>query len=303
MRRGRLGRVIGSVLAGWLAGASFLAAAPLEPVLLWPDGAPEARGTTDEDKPAITPYLPTAGQATGAAVVICPGGGYVRRAEDHEGRQVAEWLNSFGVAAFVLRYRVGQPDGSGYRHPVPLMDAQRAIRTVRARAREWGLDPERIGILGFSAGGHLASTAGTHFTHGRTDADDPVERASSRPSFMILVYPVISLRTRHVHRGSRQALLGPDPDPALVESLSNETQVTTLTPPTFLVHTNEDTSVPSENTVRFYLALREAGVPAEMHVYERGRHGLGLAQGEAGLGSWPERCKVWLQVRGLLDKR
>jgi acetyl esterase/lipase len=286
--------------AAWLTSA---VAAPLDPVLLWPGDAPQARGNTDEDRPAVTPYLPPSELATGTAVIVCPGGGYVRRAEDHEGRQVAEWLNSLGVAAFVLRYRVGKPDGSGYQHPVPLMDAQRALRVVRARARDGGFDPDRVGLLGFSAGGHLASTAGTHFDHGRADAADAIERLSSRPSFLVLLYPVISLRTPYVHRGSRQALLGPDPDPRLVDELSNETQVTTFTPPTFLVHTTEDTTVPPENSLLFYRALREAGVPAELHIYERGRHGLGLAPNEPGLGSWPERCREWMRLRGLLDKR
>ncbi len=295
------------VVAFTLLLSTFLAlsgaAAPPEPVMLWPGEAPLARGDTDEDRPAVTPYLPPPTSATGTAVIVCPGGGYVRRSEDHEGRQIAEWLNSFGVAAFVLRYRVGQIDGSGYRHPVPLMDAQRALRVVRARAQEWHLDPDRVGILGFSAGGHLASTAGTHFDHGRPEATDAIERLSSRPSFMILLYPVISLHTPYVHRGSRQALLGPDPDPRLVELLSNETQVTTLSPPAFLVHTTEDVTVPVENSLLFYRALREAGVPAELHVYERGRHGLGLAPNEPGLSSWPERCREWMQLHHLLDKR
>jgi acetyl esterase/lipase len=289
------------VLAG--VSATSLAIEPKERVLLWSGDAPLARGTTDEDRPAIVPYTLPPEKATGAAVIVCPGGGYVRRAEDHEGRQVAEWLNSFGVTTFVLRYRVGQPDGRGYRHPVPLMDAQRAIRTVRARASEWSVDPDRVGILGFSAGGHLASTAGTHFDHGQSEAPDPVERMSSRPSFMILVYPVISLGTRYAHRGSRLALLGDDPDPRLADELTNETRVTTLTPPTFLVHTTEDTTVPAENSVLFYLALHAAGVPAELHVYERGRHGLGLAPGDPGLGSWPERCREWMRIRGLLGAR
>ncbi len=290
-------------LASSLGLGAAAAAAPPEPILLWSGEAPLARGNTDEDRPAVTPYPAPSATATGTAVIVCPGGGYVRRAEDHEGRQVAEWLNSLGVAAFVLRYRVGSLNGLGYRHPVPLLDAQRALRLVRSRAPEWGLDPERIGILGFSAGGHLASTAGTHFDHGRAEAGDPIERQSSRPSFMVLLYPVISLRTPYVHRGSREALLGPDPDPALVDSLSNETQVTTLTPPTFLVHTHEDTTVPVENSLLFYRALHDAGVPAELHVYERGRHGLGLAPADpGGLGSWPERCREWLRLHGWLDK-
>ena len=206
--------------------------------LLWPDGAPGAVGTEAVDKPKITVYRAPADRATGAAVVVCPGGGYHVVAADHEGKQIAEWLNSLGVSAFVLQYRLGER----YRHPAPLQDAQRAIRTVRSRAREWGVDPKRIGILGFSAGGHLASTAATHFDDGRPDAADPVERESSRPDFAVLCYPVISLVDPMAHAGSRRYLLGDPPDPALVELLSNERQVTARTPPTFLWHTADDSA-------------------------------------------------------------
>src|SRR5215204_5851378 len=197
-----------------------------EPIILWPQGAPGALGREPADVPTLTPYLAPKERATGAAVVVCPGGGYQHLA-DHEGRPVAEWLNSVGVTAFVLKYRLGPR----YRHPSMLQDAGRAVRTVRARAAEWGLDPERVGVLGFSAGGHLASTAGTHFDAGRPDAADPVERVSSRPSVMILIYPVITMRER-THAGSRRNLLGEEPAPELVALLSNEEQVTKETPPT-----------------------------------------------------------------------
>ena len=262
---------------------------------LWPEGAPGAKGTGEGDVPTITISLPAADQATGAAMVVCPGGGYGHLAVDHEGRQVAEWLNSIGVAAFVLKYR---HSAAGYRHPVPLGDAQRAIRTVRSRAKEWKVDPQRIGILGFSAGGHLASTAGTHFDSGKNDATDPIDRVSSRPDLMVLVYPVITFDDKYTHRGSRKNLLGENPDEKLLKNLSNETQVTPETPPTFLMHTGADTAVPPENSVLFYMALRAAKVPAEMHIYEQGPHGVGLAPKDPVLSSWPDRCADWLRVHG-----
>src|SRR5579884_1842090 len=192
-----------------------------EPELLWPDGAPGAQGSADIDKPTLTPYLLAPGRGAGTAVVVCPGGGYSHLAMDHEGDQVARWLNSLGVAAFVLKYRLGPK----YHHPVELGDAQRAIRTVRSRAAEYRILPDRVGIMGFSAGGHLASTAGTHFDAGNAAAADPIERAGSRPDFLILGYPVISFGP-YAHKGSLHALLGDNPDPKLVESLSNELQVT-----------------------------------------------------------------------------
>lgn len=267
-----------------------------KPELLWPGGAPGAVGAEDADRPALSFYRPQAARATGAAVVVCPGGGYRNLAMEHEGDQIGRWLNSFGIAAFVLKYRLGPR----YRHPAPLQDAQRAIRTVRHRAAELSLSPNRIGIWGFSAGGHLASTAATHFDGGDSGAADPIERQSSRPDFLILCYPVISFATEYGHTGSRQNLLGPNPDPKLVESLSNERRVTAQTPPTFLFHTNEDKSVPAENSVLFYLALRKAGVPAEMHIYEPGPHGVGLAPYDRVLSSWPDRLAEWFQTRGLL---
>jgi acetyl esterase/lipase len=264
--------------------------------LLWPGGAPEAQGIEDTDQPSLAPYLVPAGRGTGTAVIVCPGGAYGHLAMDHEGDQVAKWLNSLGVSAFVLKYRLGPK----YHHPVELWDAQRAIRIVRSKAAEYRLSPDRIGIMGFSAGGHLASTAGTHFDAGDPANSDPINQVSSRPDFLVLCYPVISFG-EFAHPGSRRNLLGENPDPKLVESLSNETQVTARTPPTFLFHTTTDATVPVENSVMFYAALRKAGVPAELHIYERGPHGVGLAQTDEALSTWPARLADWLRVRGLLN--
>ncbi len=267
-----------------------------KPELLWPDGAPGAKGTADEDQPSITPFLVPPGHGTGTAVVVCPGGGYMHLAFEKEGTDIARWLNSIGVAAFVLKYRLGPK----YHHPIELGDAQRALRTVRYRAAQYRILPDRIGIMGFSAGGHLASTAGTHFDAGNPAAPDPIDRMSSRPDFLVLCYAVISFG-EYAHKGSMHALLGPNPDPKLVENLSNELQVTPQTPPTFLFATNADRTVPTENSVLFYLALRKAGVPAEIHIYEEGPHGVGLAPTDEALSSWPARLADWLRVRGLLN--
>jgi acetyl esterase/lipase len=186
---------------------------------------------------------------------------------------------------------------------VPLLDAQRAIRLVRARAAEWGVDPSRVGILGFSAGGHLASTAATHFDDGRPDAIDPVERQGSRPDFAVLAYPVVSLFDPPAHASSRRNLLGEPPDPALVELLSNERQVTPRTPPTFLFHTADDASVPAQNSVSFFEALRKAGVAAELHVFAHGKHGVGLAADDRALSAWPRLCAAWMEGLGLLKPK
>jgi acetyl esterase/lipase len=268
-----------------------------KPMPLWPNGAPGALGTADVDIPTLTPYPAPEGRGVGTAVIVCPGGGYLHLSMDKEGSEIARWLNSLGVTAFVLKYRLGPQ----YHHPIELGDAQRAIRTVRTKAEEYHVRPDRIGIMGFSAGGHLASTAGTHFDAGSPSASDPIDRASSRPDFLVLCYPVISFTTPYTHRGSLRALLGDNPDPKLVENLSNELQVTAQTPPTFLFHTTTDTTVPSENSALFYLALRKAGVPAEMHIYERGPHGVGLATTDEALSNWPSRLAAWLRVRGLLN--
>jgi acetyl esterase/lipase len=265
--------------------------------LLWPNGAPGAKGDSDNDKPTLTIFLPPAETANGAAVVVCPGGGYGGLAISYEGVDVAKWLNSLGVAGFVLKYR---HRGTGYGHPSPLDDAQHAIRTVRSRAAEFKVDPARIGILGFSAGGHLASSAGTHFDKGDSAAKDPIDRVSCRPDFLILCYPVISFTTPYTHQGSKKNLLGADADQKLVESMSSELQVTPDTPPTFLWHTDADTGVPPENSVLFYMALKKAKIPAEMHIFEKGRHGLGLAKDTPGAALWPSACADWMRARGLL---
>ncbi len=261
---------------------------------LWPNGAPGALGTGERDIPTLTYYRPVSRGASDTAIIVCPGGGYGALAMNHEGRQVANWLNALGVSAFVLKYRLGPR----YHHPIELGDAQRAIRMVRANAAEYHVSPQRIGIMGFSAGGHLASTAGTHFDNGNASAADAIDRASSRPDFLILGYPVISFTTPYTHRGSLENLLGKNPDPKLVESLSNELQVTPQTPPTFLFHTNADTGVPAENSVLFYLALRKAGVPAELHIFEKGPHGVGLALYDPALAEWPRLLADWLRLNG-----
>jgi acetyl esterase/lipase len=263
---------------------------------LWPNGAPGALGHEDEDIPTLTYYPALHGAPT--AVIVAPGGGYRALAMNHEGWQVAYWLNAVGVSAFVLKYRLGPR----YHHPIELGDAQRAIRTVRARAAEYGIKPDRIGMMGFSAGGHLTSTAETHFDSGNPDAPDPIDRVSSRPDFAVLCYAVISFTAPYTHHGSERALLGDSPDPKLLENLSNETQVTSQTPPTFLFSTSGDTGVPSENSVAMYLALHKAKVPAELHIFQNGPHGVGLDLGDPALGEWPKLLINWLRGLGLLEK-
>ena len=266
---------------GWFTSAQ---AQPTNSFPLWPEGAPGALGKEDKDIPTLTPYLPDPANATGAAIVICPGGGYGHLAP-HEGADYARFLNESGIAGFVLKYRLGS---DGYRHPAMLQDAARAVRTVRARADEWKLDAKRIGIMGSSAGGHLASTLLTHFDAGKPDAADPIERQSSRPNLGILCYAVISLG-EFGHRGSRNNLLGTNPPPELVRELSNELQVTKDTPPCFIWHTYEDAGVPVENSLQFAEALRRVGIPFDLHVYQKGQHGLGL-----GTRTWsPEKRHPW----------
>jgi acetyl esterase/lipase len=263
---------------------------------LWSGAAPGALGAEDRDIPAITVFLPRTVTPNTPAVIVCPGGGYANLASNHEGRQVANYLNSLGVAAFVLRYRLGPR----YHHPIEMGDAQRAIRTVRSRALEWRLDPGRIGIMGFSAGGHLAMTVSTHFDAGNSGASDAVDRVSSRPDFTILGYPVISMVEPWTHQGSRSNLLGNNPDPELARNLSGEQAVTKETPPTFIFQTNADTTVPAENSVQYYLALRKSGIPAEMHIFEKGPHGVGLANDDPALSEWSKLLANWLRVRGVV---
>lgn len=264
---------------------------------LWPQEAPGSKGNEPGDRPTILLYLPSAEKPT-PAVIVCPGGGYTVLAMDHEGRQVAEWLNNLGIAAFVLKYRLAPR----YHYPAPLLDAQRALRYVRASAKLYNLNPRQVGIMGFSAGGHLAALAATHFDEGNPSATDAIDQESSRPDFLVLGYPVISCTAPFMHAWSCKQLLGEHPDPKLAELVSNEKQVTPKTPPTFLFHTNDDDGVSPENSVAFYLALHKAGVPAELHIYEHGPHGVGLAPQDPVLSSWPKRLEDWFRVRGLLPK-
>jgi acetyl esterase/lipase len=276
-----------------LSGASLAAT----PAPLWPEGAPHQKGDDEQDIPTLTAY-PVEGRAnTGIGVVVAPGGGYGNLADDHEGIQIARWLNHNGIGAFVLHYRHA-PD---YGHPVPLLDAQRAVRTVRHNAEAWGIDPGKIGMIGFSAGGHLTATTGTQFDDGDGDAEDPIDRVSSRPDFLFLMYPVITMTDPHTHKGSRRNLLGEERTPELEAAHSAEKNVTENTPPTFIFHTGDDASVPVENAVMFYSALCTAGVPGELHVYEQGRHGVGLAQEDPVLGTWPDLALGWLRTRGILE--
>jgi acetyl esterase/lipase len=275
---------------------------------LWPGKAPLAVGDTDTDKPSLAVYLAPKDKATGAAAVICPGGGYGFLAADHEGKQVAEFLNGLGIHAFVLKYRIVTKDRPGPLGRAPLIDAQRAIRWVRAASGKFGIDREKVGIVGFSAGGHLASTAATHFDDGKPNADDLAERQSCRPAFCVLGYPVISMQTGVTHGGSRRNLLGANPDAKLVEEFSNEKQVTAKTPPTFIFQTDEDKAVPAENAVGFYLALRKAKVPAELHIFEKGRHGVGLGRdpkwtgGSTYTAGWPDLLAGWLRLHKFAAK-
>lgn len=276
--------------------AAFSAPPPPKTILLWPQGAPGALGEQETDRPKLTIYLPE--HPVGSGVVVAPGGGYGALAMDHEGLQIAKWLNGYGVAAFVLQYRLGPR----YHHPVELMDAQRALRTVRAQAAQFGIAPNRIGMWGFSAGGHLTATAGTHCDAGAPASPDPIEQASSRPDFLILAYPVITFTKPETHRGSMKNLLGDNPDPQLIQNLSNELRVTPQTPPTFLLSTSADTVVPPENSILFYQALQKAGVPAEMHIFQNGPHGVGLATFDPVLSVWPQLLANWLRVQGVLRK-
>jgi acetyl esterase/lipase len=258
---------------------------------LWKNGAPGALGTDAKDIPTLTPFLAEKEKATGAAIVILPGGGYGGLAP-HEGKDYALWLNTLGVHGFVLKYRLGS---AGYRHPRMLEDAARAVRTVRARASEWGVDTQRIGIIGSSAGGHLASTLLTHFDAGDPSGSDIIEKESSRPDLGILCYPVITMG-QYTHEGSKKNLLGPNPPEQLVEFLSNEKQVTRETPPTFIFHTFEDTVVPVENSLMFAEALRKNGVSFDLHIYEKGRHGIGLANGHP----WTKDCEAFLKTHAFV---
>lgn len=272
---------------------------------LWGDKIPGPTSREEANIPTLTFHPAPADKATGTTVVVCPGGGYSGRATDHEGEQIVEWLNARGVHAAVLKYRTANESKiTPPLEPGPMLDVQRAIRTVRAKAKEWGVDANRVGVWGFSAGGHLASTAATHFDAGKPDAADPIERASSRPDFAILAYPVISMADGVTHGGSRNNLLGRSPDAKLVEFYSNDKQVTKDTPPTFLFHTVEDKAVLLKNSELFYAALRKAGVEGcKLYVEEKGPHGIGLGQKLKEPSKWPAELEGWMKERGLLAKR
>lgn len=247
-------------------------------------------------QPTIEVFLPSKRNATGQAVVVCPGGGYGLLAYDWEGTDIAKWLNSKGVAAIVLKYRLPNSKSVVVRHEVPLQDAQRAMRLTRAHAKEWNIDANKVGIMGFSAGGHLASTLGTHFYQKMTsDAGDAVDKLSARPDFMVLIYPVITMKETYTHKGSRNSLLGDKPDQKLVDLYSNELQVKPNTPPTFIVHSTDDGGVPVENSLLFFQALKNKDVPVEMHIYPTGGHGYSLALKNGYLQTWPDRLYDWLQ--------
>lgn len=276
--------------------AGPLTAAP-ETVKLWPEGAPGSKGDRPEDTPRVDVYLPTA-PSCDAGVVVLPGGGYGGLAADHEGKQIAQYFNRLGVTAFVCFYRLGT---QGYHHPIEMNDAKRAVRFARANAEKYKLDANRIGLIGFSAGGHLASTVGTLFDSGDANAKDPIDKVSSRPDFLVLGYPVISMSDDFMHRGSRNNLLGDQKDnEEVARGLSNYLNVTANTPPTFIFQTDEDTVVPAENAVQFYLALRKNKVPAEIHVYQRGPHGVGLNLGDPVLATWSQHLTDWLRNNGWL---
>lgn len=264
-------------------------------IRLWPERAPLARGGGAEDTPAIKPYLQPAGNGGGhrrGLVIVCPGGGYVARA-DYEGEPIAEWLNSIGIPAVVLRYRV-RP----YRYPAALLDVQRAIRYVRHHASEWGIDGGKIGVLGFSAGGHLAASASTQYDGGAPEAEDPIERHSSRPDAAILCYPVITTRPPYGNAGVFATLLGERPDPAELDVNSCEERVTPDTPPAFLWHTADDEAVHVQNSLMYASALSRAGVPFDLHVYQSGPHGMALAERDPHVAGWKSACEHWLLRNG-----
>lgn len=274
---------------------------------VWPGGAPDSNGiTASEEKydgvrlrnvteAEMYVYLPAKDKNTGAAVVICPGGGYQILAMDHEGYNIANWFAERGVAGIVLKYRM--PNGH---HQIPSGDARRAIRTVRANAKEWGIDPAKVGIAGSSAGGHLASTVGTRFDPGNSEAVDPVERYSSRPDFMLLLYPVISFNEEFGHMGSRRNLIGDGNNWEMVQQYSNELHITSDTPPTFLILADDDKTVVPRNSIEFYAALKAHNIPAEMHIFQKGGHGFGMRNNNIPADSWPELFMDWLKATGFL---
>lgn len=270
-----------------------------EKITLWENGAPNALGSEDFDVPTLI-YYPVQNKQAHTAILICPGGGYSHLAMEHEGSQVAEYFNKIGISAFVLKYRVCNKKQNCYHYPVPLNDANRAIRYIKANAEKYNIDSTKIGIMGFSAGGHLASSVSTHILDGNPEATDKLERYSTRPDFMILVYPVISFTTPYTHNDSRKKFLGTKNTIEMRELFSNELQVTYKTPPTLLIHANDDKVVPPENSILFYTALRKAGVEASLIIFPYGGHGFGMRQKNEYVDTWPEHCHKWLKIKGLI---
>ncbi len=285
------------------------AAAPVDGTVipLWPEGVPGAKPGLGPEKnadghianvsaPTLTVFAPAVDRPTGTAVIVCPGGAYQFLSNDREGVQYARWLGTLGVTAFVLKSRLQE-----FGHPAPLQDVLRAVRLVRSRAAEFGVDPARLGVMGSSAGGHLAASSGTLFDHAASRTGAPIDTVSARPDFLILMYPVITMEDPYAHAGSRTALLGAKPAPGLLDLMCLEKQVTAATPPTLLIHTQEDKSVPIENSLRFFQALTRAGVPAEFYAFEHGSHGMGMKPEFGTASNWPKRAEEWLRDRGLLE--
>lgn len=288
-----------------VASTGFAAANVIIP--LWPEGVPNAKPelgeeinteshTSNVSVPTLTFYAPAVDRPNGTAVIICPGGGYTNLSIAREGVQYANWLSTLGVTSFVLKYRMAE-----FGHPAPLQDVLRAVRILRSRAADFKINPDRIGVMGSSAGGHLCASAGTLFNHAAGKTGAPLDAVNARPDFLILMYPVITMKDPFAHAGSRKSLLGAHPSAELLQLMSVEDQVTSATPPTLLIHTQEDRSVPVENSIVFYQALTRAHVPAEMYLFERGSHGMGMRDGLGTASNWPKRAEAWLRARGLLD--
>lgn len=294
-------------VALFLSAVAMLSAAEHPVIPLWPEGIPGVKPHTAPDvvdhtgrisevhEPTLTVWPAPAGKANGTAVVICPGGGYAILSAQREGARYAEWLNELGVTCFIVKSRLKE-----YGHPAPLRDVLRAMRIVRSRAAEFGVDPQRIGIIGSSAGGHLASSAATLYDHADGKTGAPLDAVSARPDFLLLMYPVILMEGSHIHAGSRDNLISAHPTPELIALLSTDRQVTKNTPPSFIIHAQDDKSVPVENALSFYAALRRAGVSAEMHLYEKGGHGFAMEATHPPTAQWPQRAETWLRSHGWL---
>ncbi len=287
---------------------SYAAAPNANLIPLWPEGIPNAKNLgpekvdergfiTNISEPTLEVFAPAVDRPNGTAVIVCPGGGYRGLSRAREGVQYANWLSHLGITAFVLTNRVGE-----FGHPAPLQDVLRAVRLVRSRAAEFKINPDRIGVMGSSAGGHLSATAGTLYDHAAGKTGAPLDSVNARPDFLILMYPVITLDDPHAHAGSRELLLGKNPSADLLQLLSPEKQVTAQTPPTLLIHTQQDQAVPIENSILFFQALTRAGVPAEFYAFERGEHGMGMRDGLGTASDWPKRAEEWLRARGLLQR-